>query len=907
MTTTKVTAKKAASYTSANIKTLVFPESVRRNASQYIGGTDSYGLWMIIKELLDNGLDEALAGRNTKVGLFLDSDGSFWVSDAGHGVPQGITKTKIHVNGKDIINKMPTMQAVFGALNTSGKYDTTAYEVSIGTHGIGSKGTNATCEYFTVWTFFEGQWYTVAFKKGVLQGAPAKCKAPRGPEGLMKSGTLIHCKPDMTIFSSSKFPTHMAIEWAEMMAYFNPGVEIKIKSSKNEKVFLSKEGVKEYIELRLKKLKTEAEKVFFEYRAPHGDLNAADVVIAFSEYVDCDLRGFTNGSFNSKGGKHVDSVTGALYAGLKPYIKTKKVDGKIVPLFREGDLKEGLVGIVNAKLHKAKFNSQDKVFLSDERMGKEFEDKLTVVALKFFKENKALAGRLCERAIKINELKSKFTMSKAMVTALNKMKREGMPANYAAADARTKVEDRELFIVEGDSAAGGIRKTKRPWQSLLPLTGKIMNVIRPSKEDKAMASKAVLKVLGAIGYDPKAVDAVKKLNVGRIICFGDPDADGPFVGETQIRYRWDANYKVDGDSALEPEWIESTASIQGLAESPARAQANMYVPVWIGGAVQWKPATARLEKNVDTLVALEIGGHKYKVDLGHKFMVVRTPAVRDRITQVYSDDLAYIRAEDMRIGDRVYAPQNEADRKAKNLIDRMTGKGFLAVNKLRIQHLDEPVPVYCLTVPRHHNFMLPSGLVSSNCHINSLLLGLIYKLIPELFNQGKVFIADIPEFYTVYKDQLFTGDTLSEVQKQLKVAKAPANTSVNHIKGWGEVNADLIELLAVDSRSRRLIQIKALENKDSIDFVRLMNEDVQYRKDLFGLPGARSKEEQEVSEAALARKVAVKKTVKKKVSASVRNGGVDKKNKSRLGPISDAISEVAARKRSPKPTLRKAT
>src|SRR6185437_2051871 len=261
--------------------------------------------------------------------------------------------------------------------NTSGKYDASAYEVSIGTHGIGSKGTNATCEYFTVWTCFEGQWHTIGFKKGVLTTPVSKCRPPKGPDGkTLTKGTLIHCKPDMTIFSSDKFPAQMAVEWAEMMAYFNPGVEIIIKSSKQEKKFLSKDGVKEYISQRLTKFKAQSEKLLFEYKSPMGDPNAADVVVAFSDYSECDLRGFTNGSLNSKGGKHVDSVTGALYEGLRPWIKTKKVDGKAVPLFREGDLKEGLVGIVNAKLHKAKFNSQDKVFLSDERMGKDFETRL---------------------------------------------------------------------------------------------------------------------------------------------------------------------------------------------------------------------------------------------------------------------------------------------------------------------------------------------------------------------------------------------------------------------------------------------------------------------------------------------------------------------------------------------------
>jgi DNA gyrase/topoisomerase IV subunit B len=882
----KKTAAKKAGYTSANIKTLVFPESVRRNASQYIGGTDSYGLWMIIKELLDNGLDEALAKRNDMVGLVVDKDGSFWVSDRGHGVPQGITKTKIHVNGKDVINKMPTMQAVFGALNTSGKYDTAAYEVSIGTHGIGSKGTNATCEFFEVWTYFEKEWHTIGFKKGVLVKPVAKCKAPKGPDGsVMKSGTLIHCKPDMSIFSSSKFPTHMAWEWAEMMAYFNPGVEIHIETTQSEKKFVSEHGVRDYIDARLKKLKSQAEKIIFEYRAVHGDPHAADVVVAFSDYGDCDLRGFTNGSLNSKGGKHVDSVTGALYTALKPYIKTRKIDGKPVPVFREGDLKEGLVGIVNAKLHKAKFNSQDKVFLSDERMGKGLEDKLIVEATKFFKENKALALRLCEKATKINELKTQFNMSKKAVADLNKVKRLGLPAKYAGFDPKTKVHDRELFLTEGDSATGKLKEARFPFQAILPLRGKIMNALKPSKKKTPLDSEEVINILAAIGYDPKAADPYSKLTMGKIICLADPDPDGPFVGETLIRI------KESNTPDAEPHEV-SIANLEGR---------TFYAPVWTGGEVQWKEAFARMEHNVSQIVAMEIGGHKYKVDLNHKFLVVRTPAVRGRIAKEYNDDLAYVRAQDMRIGDRVYCPTNEAGRRDWEKQDKMTGRGFLAVNKLRIQELAEPVPVYCLTVPKYHNFMLPSGIVSSNCHINSLLLTLFYKYLPELFARGMVYVSAIPEFYAVHKQQLVTGDSVSVMKKKLLKIKAPSSVTINHLKGWGEAPKNLLKILACDPETRRLIRISAIEKEDTVEFVKLMDEDVEYRRKIFGLPSSATQEddEEEVKPArkTVAKKVIAKKTVKK--ASPLREVEAQKK-------LENARQHVRKVLKATKPKLRKA-
>lgn len=889
-TKSKPAAKKVAAYTAKNIKTLVFPDSVRLNASQYIGGTDSYGLWLVVKELLDNGLDEALAGRNNAVLLHVDKDGSFWVQDAGHGVPQGITKTTIHVNGKDVVNKMPTMQSVFGALHTSGKYDTDAYEVSIGTHGIGSKGTNATAEYFDVWTYFEGQWYTIGFKKGKIVTPVSKCRAPKGPTGVPpKKGTLIHFKPDMTIFSTDKFPGQMALEWAEIMSYFNPGVAILVSTPKGKKQFLSKEGVVEYVHKRLEKFGVGAERVMFEYRAEHGDPNAADVTVAFSGYTDCDLRGFTNGSHNSKGGKHVDSVVAALYEGIRPFIKVKKIKvkgkAKEVPAFSPSDLKEGLVGLVNAKLHKAKFNSQDKVFLSDERMGTDFRRKLVPVAVKFFKDNKAMAQRIAEKASRIAELKTKFVMSKAAASKLNAVKRNGLPAKYAAFDSQTKIHDRELFIVEGDSAGGTAKEARFPYQAILPLKGKIMNALKDPK-GVATESDEIINILAAVGFDLKAADPYSKLTVGKIICLADPDPDGPFVGDTYIRVR----VQDDGNLGDMPH----DTHIEKLVGR------KFEVPVFSGGVKIWADATAQLERNVDTLVALQIGKAKYKVDLNHKFLCIKTDAMYGRTYVEHTDQLVFVRASDLKVGDRVYMPSANNTRD-KSACDYATHLGYAPVSKMRIQKLDQPVPVYCLTVQKYHHFLLPSGIVSANCHINSLLLTLFYKHLPELFNRGLIYVADSPEFYAIYKESLVTGMHLSEVQKKLKGLKAPASTTINHVKGWGELDASLMRIMAMDPLTRRLIQIAAVSDNDKVEFVPLMNEDVAFRRKAFGLPAnarEESADDEKPKRGPVVKKVARKTAAKKApIKNPIKKRVANKRGTSRLGPISDAISKIGAEKR----------
>ena len=591
-------------YNSDSIETLRYPDNVRKNPSMYIGGTDEHGLFVIVREPADNAVDEYLAGRNKFVAVMIDKDGSFWIQDGGSGIPQGVKVVETNINGKVLKSKMPTMQAVFGELHTSGKFRSEAYATSIGSHGVGVKGTNATSEYLDVVTCYKGTWYTIGFKKGVLKMPVGGTNAPKSPftGKTLTKGTLIHFKPDQTIFSAK-----------------NPGLQVVINVKGKQKSYLSKEGPKEYINKRLTTMEAAAEPDFFEYNS-----ELCHAVVAFSNADGFELKGFTNGLANSQGGKHVDTVANALYEGIQPHRLTKQT-------FSAADFRDGMVGIVNAKLHKAAFSSQDKARLTDDRMAsKEFLASVVEAAKKFFNANKAMAKRVCERSAKINELKTKFKASKAVATELNKVKRQGLPPNYAPAHKSVPVKDRELFIVEGDSAAGGVRQVRAPNQALLPLSGKILNVLK-SRGDKALLSKAILNILGAIGFDPKQEDPLKKLQVGKIICLSDADPDGS--------------------------------------------------------------------------------------------------------------------------------------------------------------------------------------------HINCLLQALFSRYLPGMYEQGMVYVADMPEFYAINKDQIFTGDSLSDVQG--KLAKAKVKADVLHAKGWGEVDAQVLKILAVDS-TRRLIKLKPLSATDLSTFNSLM-------------------------------------------------------------------------------------
>lgn len=839
-------------YSSSSIETLRFPAAIRNNCSMYLGSTDEHGRWLIARELLDNGLDEYLAGRNKGVIFVECKDGSYWVLDFGAGIPQGFKTFDVNVNGKIIKNKMPTMQAIFSELHTSGKFRSEAYKVSIGTHGVGAKGTNATSDFFNVYTKFEGQWYSIKFEKGILTQPVKEIKTPKGPTGKpLKRGTAIHFKPDATIFSGkSNIDLKFAHQWAEITSYLNPGFTVMIldKNGKSKK-YLSQDGPVEYVDKILSDLKANAEQSKFVF---HNEL--CDAVIAFSNAEGLNIRGYTNGLFNSQGGKHVDSVCNAIVNTLKTYAKKKQTISAY-------DVKEGLVGIVNMKLHKAEFSSQDKSRLTDLRAGKDFEELMTKEFETFFRKNKSLAMRLCEKASKLSELRSQFKASKKVVQALNAVKRKGMPAKYSPYDSRTKIEDRELLIVEGESASGGLREKRKPWQALCPLKGKISNSFKNGQ--KTLESEEVLMILGALGFDPKADDPLKKLQIEKVICLADPDPDGPLVGNTLI----------PTNKGLMPIWEVANEYRKGIDYTDLnRLQVLAYdekrrEPVYAD--LTWAGVTCRtaikytvsfLATNIQTA---SIGEEPYEIECtaSHKWAVREDDGVNIR----------YVRTDELQLGDNVVSYILFANKKGFIDVDsaisqKVPSVGTVcAITKKDVSIYPDPdydcdsdkapIDFYCLEVEGTHNFFAVSPNVEEdekgnydcnsvannaflchNCHINSLLLALFYKYLPELFNEGRIFVADVPELYAQYKDKLILGDTLSEVQQKLKKLGAPKSTPIHHIKGWGEIDASLMEVLAVNKETRRLIQIEPLTARDATDFVSCMNDDVEFRKRMLNLP-----------------------------------------------------------------------
>ena len=437
---------KQANYDAASIKNLQFPESIRAKPSLYVGSLGNDSLFHLFKEATENVVDEALGGHCNKCSIELGKDGSVTVYDNGRGIPFGKTKISDQLRGGH--TSIPTLKAVVAFTHTSGKFGGDAYEASRGTHGLGIKCNNALSLTFEVWTCHKDnsdKWEYVKYEKGIEKIYKLGKKPPESiaTGKVPVKGTVMRWKPDLELLGATSISVAAVANWLQLAAYFTPGLTFTaVLPNGKSKTFFSENGPIDYLAHQITKLKCEplSPKVFV-----HKDA-LTECVFQLTNAEGCEVQAFTNGLNNPDKGQHFSSLFAALMASLEPFMK-KGQD------FGQQELRDGLVGLINVKLSSPKFSSQTKEKLVDDRAGKPLQVILTTALKEFFAKNKSLATMMCERASELRKLKSKFTASKQVLNKLKQVQRIGLPAK-ASVSANCKPENRELFLLEGESAAG---------------------------------------------------------------------------------------------------------------------------------------------------------------------------------------------------------------------------------------------------------------------------------------------------------------------------------------------------------------------------------------------------------------------------------------------------------------------
>ena len=472
--------------------------------------------------LLDKGLP--LTRKNFELYYTNACGKSSWYSGVAAAKKRGLSKKNVIKLARNFNHKVIGVKTVYYeeptpvydlVIPNDHNYRLACGVFALNTHGVGVKALNAVSDVFTVYTKRDGQWYMTSYEKGVEVEEVQTCNAPTVPNlAKPKQGTVIYAELDPTVFDNgSKIDTNEITSWFETTSYFTEGVSLCYVDAKGKVQEWEGQDPLDTLlaDVEENKANLLTEDAYFTASDKFWDLS-----LAFTDLDGSSLSGYAAGLYNQDGGHHVNTVFKVVSDVVSQYAGKKQS-------FNPTDLREGLIGSINIKLSAIKFHNQEKTKLVDERCGQPLYDEIYPVVEDFFKKNKELAKQLCERASRINDLKADFKANKAVLKVFKEQKKRNALPTKLVASVGCTAEERELYIVEGDSAGGSAKRARdASYQEVLPIKGKIKNPFKQSATD----SEELLSLLMALGYDPNKENPAEELRVGKLILLTDGDVDG---------------------------------------------------------------------------------------------------------------------------------------------------------------------------------------------------------------------------------------------------------------------------------------------------------------------------------------------------------------------------------------------
>jgi DNA gyrase subunit B len=499
-------------YTGENIQVLKGLEAVRKRPAMYIGSTDAHGLHHLVYEVVDNSIDEAMAGHCDAITVTIHKDDSVTVEDNGRGIPVDIMPQE----GK------PAAEVVLTVLHAGGKFDRETYKVSGGLHGVGVSVVNALSEWLNAEIRRDGSVHEIGFLRGKTAAALKITGKSR------KTGTRISFKPDAEIFTEMEFSFDVLSQRLRELSFLNAGLKISILDERTTKShdFQYKGGIVEFVKhLNRNKTPLHPKPVFIE-----GEKEGVQIEVAlqYNDSYQETLFSFVNNINTIDGGTHLTGFRQALTRAINQYAN----QGNLLKGFKENlrgdDLNEGLAAVISVKVPEPQFEGQTKNKLGNNEV-KGLVDSLVYEKLMIcFEENPSVPKKIIEKGLEAARAREAARKAKELVRK-GPMDAAGLPGKLA--DCQEKDPTRcELFIVEGDSAGGSAKQARdRRFQAILPLKGKILNVEK-ARIDRMLASAEIRVMVTALGtgIGKENYDA-DKLRYGKIIIMTDADVDGAHI------------------------------------------------------------------------------------------------------------------------------------------------------------------------------------------------------------------------------------------------------------------------------------------------------------------------------------------------------------------------------------------
>ena len=498
-------------YNADSIRVLEGLEGVRIRPAMYIGSTGKEGLHHLVYEVVDNSVDEALAGFCKLINVSINKNGSVTVEDDGRGIP-------VDMNPQ---YKVPALQLALTKLHAGGKFDKKSYQISGGLHGVGISVVNALSKKLIVEVKKDGKVYRQEYSRG---DAKTKLEVV-GKCGDDESGTTVTFWPDEQIFSTVAFDYKVLETRFREITFLNAGLKINLEDEERGKKeeFFSSGGLIDFVKWINGSKEVLHKPVYFKRE---NDGITVDVGIQYNVGYNENLFGFVNTINTVEGGTHVSGFKTALTRVLNDYLK-KTGNGKEEALSGD-DAREGLTAIISIKIPHPQFEGQTKTKLVNSEVKGLVDSIVTTALSEFFEENPAIAKRIVTKVLESAKARLAAKKARDLVRRKSAFSFSGLPGKLADCSAK-KSEDTELYIVEGESAGGSAKQARnKEFQAILPLKGKILNVEKASPS-KALSSEEIANLITAIGTGVGEQFDISKLRYNRIVMMSDADVDGEHI------------------------------------------------------------------------------------------------------------------------------------------------------------------------------------------------------------------------------------------------------------------------------------------------------------------------------------------------------------------------------------------